>query len=83
MGKEFISDNGHIIQTPASIAEGLKKEDDDAPSRVDSHGTKTASKAVGNKYGVAKKVRNIRSRPSQDAHDANHFSYLSSWLRNA
>jgi hypothetical protein len=83
LGKEFISDNGHIIQTSASIAEGLKKEDDDAPSWADSHGTQTASKAVGNKYGVAKKLRNIRSRSLQDAHDAKHLSYLSSWLCNA
>ncbi|CAN9415232.1 unnamed protein product [Alternaria alternata] len=56
MGKEFITDNGYIIQTPASLSEGRKAGDDDAPPQVDSHGTKTASKAVGKKFGVAKKV---------------------------
>jgi hypothetical protein len=66
MGKEFITDNGYIIQTPASLSEGLKAGDDDAPSQVDSHGTNTASKAVGKKFGVAKKVRHKRSRLSQD-----------------
>ena len=76
MGKEFISDNGHIIQTPASAAEGFKPEGDDCPPKADSHGTQVASKAAGNKYGVAKKVRKIRLRSSQDAHDARTFSSL-------
>jgi hypothetical protein len=56
MGKEFITDNGYIMQTPASLSEGLEAGDDDAPLKVDSHGTNTASKAVGKKFGVAKKV---------------------------
>ena len=49
MGKEFITDNGYIIQTPASLSEGLKAGDDDAPLMVDSYGTNTASKAVSKK----------------------------------
>lgn len=83
MGKEFITDNGYIIQTPASLSEGLKAGDDDAPPHADSHGTNTASKAVGKKFGVAKKVRDIRSRLSQDVRGSSRIPYLSSWLPNA
>jgi hypothetical protein len=83
MGKEFITDNGYIIQTPASLSEGLKAGDDDAPLKVDSHGTNTASKAVGKKFGVAKKVRDIRSTLLQNAHGFSRISYPSSWLPNA
>jgi hypothetical protein len=82
MGREFITDNDYIIQTPASLSEGLEAGDDDA-LKVDSHGTNTASKAVGKKYGVAKKVRDIRSRLSQDARGSSRIPYLSSWLPNA
>ena len=74
MGKEFITDNDYIIQTPASLDEGLKAGDDDAPPPADSHGTNTASKAVGKKFGVAKKVRDIRSRLSQDARGSSHIT---------
>jgi hypothetical protein len=83
MGKEFITDNGYIIQTQASLSEGLKAGDDDAPLKVDSHGTNTASKAVGKKFGVAKKVRDIRLRLSQDARGSRRIPYLSSWQPNA
>jgi hypothetical protein len=83
MGTEFIADNGYIIQTPGSLSEGLKVGDDDAPLKVDSHGTNTSSKAVGKKFGVAKKVRDIRSRLSQDARGSSRIHYLSSWLPNA
>jgi hypothetical protein len=42
MGKEFITDNDYIIQTLASLLEGLKAGDDDAPLKVDSHVVDTA-----------------------------------------